>query len=815
MQFRWSKILLNLLMVSIVYRSDNTIEMIRNASLFALLGCGYLGGFCPTVLSAAVAPAQLSQTGTTSVETMTFAKHLKPFFAEYCFSCHGKEKKKAGVNLEVFGDNTVILADRKVWETVLDMLESREMPPEKKPQPSEEQRQSIIQFIDSELAKLDCNGPINPGKVTLRRLNRNEYNNTIRDLVGIDFKPAADFPSDEVGYGFDNIGDVLSLPPILMEKYLAAAEQIVTRAIVADSSWNSLVKRIEAETLPSTANGGIFEDRALSLDTEGEAYTEYAFAQKGDYIIRARAFGQQAGPDPARMAFRLGGKELKVVDVPTVESHPGIYEVRARIESGKQRLAIAYVNNYNVSDHPDPKLRGDRNLIVDYIEVEGPIGAEPQPLPEAHSRIIPRHPAPGTERAFAKEILGKFARRAYRRPVRGDEVERLVRFIDIADAEKGTFEEGIQLALQAILTSPHFLYRWELDPKPENPGTIRPLSDYEIASRLSYFIWSSMPDEELLSRAERGALTKRATLQAEVERMLQDSKAKALVESFASQWLTIRNLEIAAPDPDLFPDFDEKLRTAMRKETELFFEAIMREDRSVLEFLDSNFTFLNERLARHYGIEGVKGEQFQRVSLNKANGRGGILTQASILTITSNPTRTSPVSRGKWILEQILGAPPPPPPPDVPQLAENQKAIQGGSLRQRLEQHRSNPDCAVCHNKMDPLGFAFENFDAIGAWRSLDGKFPIDASGKLPTGQTFNGADELKAILKSQSTFVRSLAEKMLTFALGRGLEYYDKCAVDDICKALVKNDCKFSSLITEIVKSEPFLMRKKEGDSK
>ncbi|MSU20939.1 MAG: DUF1592 domain-containing protein [Pedosphaera sp.] len=802
-------------MVSIVYRSDNTIEMIRNASLFALLGCGYLGGFCPTVLSAAVAPAQLSQTGTTSVETMTFAKHLKPFFAEYCFSCHGKEKKKAGVNLEVFGDNTVILADRKVWETVLDMLESREMPPEKKPQPSEEQRQSIIQFIDSELAKLDCNGPINPGKVTLRRLNRNEYNNTIRDLVGIDFKPAADFPSDEVGYGFDNIGDVLSLPPILMEKYLAAAEQIVTRAIVADSSWNSLVKRIEAETLPSTANGGIFEDRALSLDTEGEAYTEYAFAQKGDYIIRARAFGQQAGPDPARMAFRLGGKELKVVDVPTVESHPGIYEVRARIESGKQRLAIAYVNNYNVSDHPDPKLRGDRNLIVDYIEVEGPIGAEPQPLPEAHSRIIPRHPAPGTERAFAKEILGKFARRAYRRPVRGDEVERLVRFIDIADAEKGTFEEGIQLALQAILTSPHFLYRWELDPKPENPGTIRPLSDYEIASRLSYFIWSSMPDEELLSRAERGALTKRATLQAEVERMLQDSKAKALVESFASQWLTIRNLEIAAPDPDLFPDFDEKLRTAMRKETELFFEAIMREDRSVLEFLDSNFTFLNERLARHYGIEGVKGEQFQRVSLNKANGRGGILTQASILTITSNPTRTSPVSRGKWILEQILGAPPPPPPPDVPQLAENQKAIQGGSLRQRLEQHRSNPDCAVCHNKMDPLGFAFENFDAIGAWRSLDGKFPIDASGKLPTGQTFNGADELKAILKSQSTFVRSLAEKMLTFALGRGLEYYDKCAVDDICKALVKNDCKFSSLITEIVKSEPFLMRKKEGDSK
>jgi hypothetical protein len=785
--------------------------MTRVLSVFALSGFAYAGSLFSTHISASDAPPVPAKTEAAASEKLTFSKDLKPFLAEYCFSCHGKEKQKAGVNLELFRDDTVIMEDRKTWEKVMDMLESREMPPEKKPQPTEEQRQSMIRFIDSELAKLDCTGPVNPGKVTIRRLNRNEYNNTIRDLLGVDFKPAADFPSDEVGYGFDNIGDVLSLPPILMEKYLAAAEQIVTKAILTDSSARFPITHIEAETLPSTANGSFFEDRALSLDTEGEAYTEFNFPQNGEYVIRVRAFAQQAGPDPARMAVKVGDKELKIVDVPAVVSQPGIYEVRAQIVSGKQRLALAYVNNYNVQNHPDPKLRGDRNLILDYLEVEGPIGAEPPRLPETHTRVIPSRPVPGAEYESAKEILRKFARRAYRRPVADDEVERLVRFIDIARAEKGTFEEGIQLALQAILTSPHFLFRWELDPKAEVDGTVRPLSNYEVASRLSYFLWSSMPDEGLFSLADQGVLAKKEILEAQIKRMLQDAKAKALVENFASQWLTIRNLEIAAPDPEIFPDFDENLRTAMRKETELFFEAIMREDRSVLEFLDSNFTFLNERLARHYGIEGIKGERFQRVSLGKGSARGGILTQASILTITSSPTRTSPVSRGKWILEQILGAPPPPPPLDVPQLEENQQAIQSGSLRQRMEQHRSNPDCAVCHNKMDPIGFAFENFDAIGAWRSLDGKFPIDSAGTLPSGQSFNGPDELKAILKSQGAFVRSLSEKMLTFALGRGLEYYDKCAVDDICKALVKNDYRFSTLAAEIVKSEPFLMRKKK----
>lgn len=787
--------------------------MRRFILVFAALGllCVLVqGNPWPQEQTAAAAPAP--NPAPPSDSNLAFKDHIKPLLGKFCVECHGKEKHKADINFEAYKDVAEILNDRNTWEKVRDMLQSREMPPEKKPQPLDEQRQSLIRFIDAELAKLDCTGPVNPGKVTIRRLNRNEYNNTVRDLIGIDFKPAADFPGDEVGYGFDNIGDVLSLPPILMEKYLTAAEQIARQSIVTEFYGRTPVKRIEAETLSSTANGGLFEDRALSLDTEGEGYTEFSFAQKGNYIIRARAFGQQAGPEPPRMAFRVGEKDLKVVEVAAVEAKPVIYEVRADIDAGKRRLAVAYLNNYNVPDHPDPKLRGDRNLIVDYIEVEGPVGVEPPPLPRSHTRILTCVPRPGLEKECAREILNNFARRAFRRPVSNEEVERLVRFVDVAKAEGGNFEEGIQLAVQAVLVSPYFLFRWELDPTAEKPDSVRSLSDYEMASRLSYFLWSSLPDDELFALAEKGLLHHQEIVEGQVKRMLNDPKAKALVESFASQWLTIRNLDTTTPDVELFPEFDPALRTAMRKETELFFEAIMKEDRSIREFLDADFTFLNERLARHYGISGIKGEAFQRVSLDKDTRRGGILTHASILTITSNPTRTSPVSRGKWILEQILGTPPPPPPAVVPDLPDDEKAVESASLRQRMEQHRTNPDCAVCHNKMDPLGFAFENFNAIGAWRALDGKFPIDSSGTLPDGRSFSGPEELKQILKSEQTFVRSLTEKMLTFALGRGLENYDRCAVDQVSKALAQNSYKFSTLVAEIVKSAPFQMRKIEG---
>jgi hypothetical protein len=382
----------------------------------------------------------------------------------------------------------------------------------------------------------------------------------------------------------------------------------------------------------------------------------------------------------------------------------------------------------------------------------------------------------------------------------------------MADKEGESFENSVKLALEAVLVSPHFLFRGELQPRPRDPNSIHPIDEFALASRLSYFLWSSMPDDELFALAERGKLRK--TLDAQVRRMLKESRARALVENFAGQWLQIRNLKLIAPDTVQFPEFDDNLRAAMEKETQLFFEAIMKGDRSVLEFLDSDYTFVNERLARLYGIAGVGGEQFQRVSL-KGSQRGGLLTQASILTITSNPTRTSPVKRGKWILDNILGTPPPPPPPDVPDLKEGKEAVLSGTLRQRMEQHRENTLCASCHARMDPIGFGFENFDGIGAWREKDGSFPIDPAGKLVSGETFQGPADLKQILlnRKKEEFLRCLSERLLTYSLGRGLEYYDRKAVDQIAQGLAKSKYKFSSLVLGVVKSAPFQMRRGEEE--
>lgn len=749
-----------------------------------------------------------------SGESLEFEKELKPLLSEYCTSCHGKEKQKADINFEAYNGTPAFLKERKHWERVQEMVRTREMPPENKPQPSEEERAAMVKFIDLALAQLDCDGAVSPGRVTIRRLNRAEYNNTVRDLIGIDFNPAADFPSDDVGFGFDNIADLLSMPPILMEKYLAAAEQIATNAIVAEVHAEPPVHRVKPRQFQFGDEEVIrLENGVLGLYRTGKARAALEVPSEGEYVVTIRAFGHQAGLEAPRLAVSIDGKELKVFDVKASEGSVGTYEFTTRLKAGKRQLEVAYLNNYNVQDHADPKLNGDRNLFVQSVDVQGPADFQPAPLPDTHTRLIPEMPPPGEEMAYARKILSDFASRAYRRPAAAAEIERLVKFVELAKAEGGSFTEGIQLAVQAVLVSPKFLFRWELDVGQAGAGEVRPLNAYELASRLSYFLWSSMPDEELFSLAEEGRLNDPEVLQAQVRRMLLDPKSKALVENFAGQWLQLRNLEMVTPDPDLFPDFDEPLRVAMRRETELFFDAIMREDRSLLEFIDADFTFLNGRLAKHYGIQGIEGDQFQRVSLSESTSRGGILTHGSILTVTSNPTRTSPVNRGKWILEQILGSPPPPPPPDVPELPEEGHTIQSASLRERMEMHRANPDCATCHNKMDPLGFAFENFDAIGAWRVMDGRFPIDPSGTLPGGQSFNGPEELKQILKTQDTFVRTFIEKMLTYALGRGLEYFDKCAVDAIYDGLRQNEYRFSTLVIGIVTSDPFLMKQLEGD--
>src|SRR5438046_5401489 len=619
-----------------------------------------------------------------------FQTRVKPLLGKYCLGCHG-EKKKGDLDLRVYTDEGSVLRDRKTFAKVAKNLQAHEMPPEKKPQPTPEERELITAWIQSEIFKCDCDHP-DPGRVTIRRLNRAEYNNTIRDLVGVNFQPADDFPADDSGYGFDNIGDVLSLPPVLLEKYLAAAQKILSKALVTDLKPKSPVKHFDADGLDGTAPGESLGGGIKRLGREGDIFASVRFPHDGEYLLRAKAYGEQAGPEPARMSFSLDDKELKRFDVKAEEPAPEIYETRLQVTAGAPKFAAAYLNNYRNPKDPDPKNR-DRNLVIHYLEVEDTDPSRPVALPESHRRIFWRQPTPGTKAEVAREIIGRFATRAFRRPVTKEEVDRLMKLFALADANGESFERSVKVALEAVLVSPYFLFRGELQPEPNNPSFVRPVDDFALESPLSCFLWSSLPDDELFALAERRALRK--NLGQQVKRMLKDPKVKAFVDNFAGQWLQIRNLKLAAPDKKLFPEFDDNLRAAMAKETELFFTDIVRQDRSVLEFLDANFTFINERLARLYGIQGVRGDDFQRVSL-KGTHRGGLLTQASILTVTSTPTRTSPAKRGKWVLENILGAPPPPPPPDVPDFKEGKEAALTGTLRQRMDQHRHTPLCAAC-----------------------------------------------------------------------------------------------------------------------
>jgi mono/diheme cytochrome c family protein len=762
----------------------------------------------PWLLGRTEQPMAPVQAATVGPPAGDFATAGVPFLTKHCITCHGPTKKRADLVLHVYRDEASVLKDRKRWETILKMVQSGEMPPAKRKRPAPAEVEAFIQSVHAVFERADRAAGRDPGRVTIRRLNRAEYRNTIRDLVGVDFDPAEDFPADDVGYGFDNIGDVLSLSPLLMERYLAAAEAVVQRAVLTEPPPPP-TRRVAAIFLePRLPRGQRREVRARSLYSKGDTvYTPHTLADAGEYILRVRGRALPDGKTPARFALVVDGRELKTFESKESDKQFMTYEAHVRLEPGPHRVAVKMLSDFKPPEKPpEPMTRAPRppGVYVGVIDLEGPLGW----LPESHRRIMAcSHGKPKREQA--REILDRFASKAYRRPATPDEVERLLHLFDASQARGEKLEAGIQLALEAVLVSPKFLFRVELDDRPDSQGP-HPLDDYQLASRLSYFLWATMPDDELLGLAARKQLA--PNLEGQARRMLRDPKAQALVENFAVQWLQLRNLRTVAPDPMLFPEFDDKLRADMLKETELFFGAVVHEDRGILDLLDADFTFVNERLARHYGIRGVEGEEFRRVSL--AGGqRGGLLTQASILTVTSNPTRTSPVKRGKWVLEQILGTPPPPPPPMVPELPADEKARLTGSLRQRMEQHRANPSCAVCHTKMDALGFAFENFDAVGAFRTKDGTFPIDPSGTLPDGQSFRGPAELKAILRGKKElFSRCLTEKMLTYALGRGVEPYDRPTVEAINAALACNDYRFSTLVLEIVKSEPFRLRRGKG---
>ena len=734
-----------------------------------------------------------------------FVKDVQPLLAKYCFECHRGEKAKGGLAMDTFRDERTVVGRPQVWKKVLDNLESELMPPEGQPQPTDDERALVIRWIESRVLKIDCS-QVDPGRVTIRRLNKTEYNNTIHDLLGVDVKPADDFPSDDVGYGFDHIGDVLSMPPVLMERYLAAAERVADAAILT----------------PDPDRAQVFSGPGRTLASVGEAELEIELKRTGDYALRVDAWAQQAGPDTAKMTVRFDGLDLQTFDVEAVEGQPATYELKLNVPAGKHRFAAKFINDYYKADDPDPKNR-DRNLIVERLAVQGPLGVLPEDLPVSHTRLITCRPGErsretasegGDPTACARTILRAFATRAFRRPATDAEVDRLARIVVSATKEGDSFERGIQVAVQAVLVSPHFLFRIEVDPEPLNPLAVRTISEYELATRLSYFLWSSLPDDELMRLAHDGLLRKEGRLAAQVRRLLKDPKSSALVENFAGQWLQLRNLKTINPDKNQFPGFDDALRTAMETETRLFFEAIVREDRKIFDLLDADFTFINERLAKHYGIAGVEGAEFRRVTLATPE-RGGLLGHASVLTVTSNPTRTSPVKRGKWILENLLNAPPPPPPANVPELKDSGEKGAAATLRQRMEQHRENPACAVCHTQMDALGFGLENYDPIGAWRTKDGAFDIDAAGNLPGGASFKSPGELKAILKArEGEFRRCLAEKLLTYALGRGLEYYDKCTVDTIVRSVAAKHDIFSVLVLEIVNSDAFQKRRgKRGD--
>ena len=1026
---------------------------------------------------------------------LSYQKDVLPLLKKYCYDCHADGVKKGGVEFDKYRSHADLLADRKVWDQSLINIRNREMPPpDKKKQPSLAEREVMQSWIDFEVFKTDCKNP-DPGRVTLRRLNRAEYNNTIRDLVGVNFRPADDFPADDAGYGFDNIGDVLSMPPVLLEKYLTAAERILAQAIVVPAAPQLRATRLDPKKLEGPVETYVGATGTMRMITKAEATMRFTSANAGEHRLRIHAAQRIAGKDAARMqvlvdgtsvqtvtvtgtleaptvvefglplsagehslAFRLDnpldgpagkgskysrglaievielseppgaaqllvqgrptaqrisprqlqggntttspdsprrvsgtkpltakfsvarngehrlrlatqtrhvapeqtkmevrvdGKVIRILDVQGDPELANVAELPLPLSAGQHELTLSLLNPYTTPkdskgrsqtrafaiewvevveptpnavlrllpdyllvgynakqlgdgwvalnsveeddvafdfnapregeyalrtlawakpagtntmvltfmrneqilrqvkveadeaapEHYEAKFRltaGQHHLRlvvlrnkdglspeeavkwktgkeqkgtvnVHHLEIEGPPEAAAEMLPETHRRIFFKRATPATAPQVAREVIGAFARRAYRRPVTPEEVGRLMKLYELGNQHGETFEGSVQQALKAVLVSPHFLFRGELQPEPDNPKSVHPVNEFSLASRLSYFLWSSMPDEELFALAEKGQLRK--NLEAQVRRMMKSPKSKALVENFAGQWLQLRNLAIVQPDKKLFPGFDAKLRVAMQRETELLFENVMREDRSIFEFLTADYTFVNERLAKHYGIAGVTGEEFQRVSL-KGTPRAGVLTHASILTLTSNPTRTSPVKRGKWVLENLLATPPPPPAPNVPEL-DGQKQLTG-TLRQRMEQHRASPICASCHTKMDAIGFGLENYDGVGAFRSLDAGAPIDPSGELNAAEKFRGPVDLANLLAKQKKedYVRCMVEKMLTYSLGRGLEYYDRCAMKEIADGLAKRRYTFSGLVLEVVNSVPFQKRRGEGDA-
>ena len=763
----------------------------------------------PRTLTIALTLMLSAATWSRSQDTATFETAVVPILRQTCTQCHNETNTSGGLNLRPLDRKESLVSHRAEWETVLRKLKAGEMPPPPLAKPNG--LPAMATAIESELDRLDRNVKPDPGRITARRLNRNEYRNTIRDLLGVDFQSTQEFPTDDSGEGFDNIADVLTISPLLAEKYFAAAERISARAL----GLVRLPKPISA-SYSADVGGGQLTGTNGTARRAGTSFIEvtHRVDYDGDYVIQAGLSGHR-GPEgqPVTMGFWMDGtllykEEVATTPPKTVYFNP--YEVRefkVFLPEGRHVFRLGFMNDDVGAAMPRNRMFDSAaNKYPQYIGLLGP--QTPTQESASRKRILTCDASSG--KACIERIISALARRAYRRPVKAGEIAALVRLVDRARAEGLSAEHGIQTALIALLVSPDFLFRIERDPEPTNATAVHRISNIELASRLSYFLWSSMPDDQLLDLAERGRLSDSAVLDAQVTRMLGDPRASAFSENFAGQWLETRNLDSVKPDPDKFPEWNTELKEAMRTETRMFFDSILRENRPISEFLTARYTFLNERLARFYGIENVKGMDFRRVDL-QTEERGGILSQASVLTVTSYPTRTSVVIRGRYILENILASPPPPPPANVPPLDENVAGVVQ-SLREQMEQHRSNPTCAVCHSKMDPLGFALENYDAIGKWRAMDGKFPIDTAGILPDGTRFSGPSDFREALKTRAPqFAEALTQKMMVYALGRGLESYDRRSINSIVRNSEAKGYTLQALIVEIVHSLPFQSRRGE----
>jgi hypothetical protein len=747
----------------------------------------------------------------------------KALLNRYCVTCHSQKLKTGGLVLEGL-DPAAARADASVWEKAIRKLRTNAMPPPGLPKPSAADRASLIASLEDQLDRAAVANP-NPGRPVLHRLNRTEYANAIHDLLDLTVDAASLLPPDDSAYGFDNISDALGVSPALQERYLKAALKIGALAVgdphvtPGSDTW-----RIKQDVSQNQHIEG------MPLGTVGGMHVRYNFPLDGEYVFQAKLYRTNLNimrglSSPHQVEFAVDGQRVRLATFGGPEDLASLFEkptdtgddvdarlrVRAPVRAGPHEVTVAFVQTPGVvvPDRLEPYIRSSVDNFdwaglphIQTFAVTGPFNAAgPGDTPSRRRIFTCRQ----TTDACAKQIIGALARRAYRQPVSDKDLQRLMTFYETARADGG-FEAGVEAALQRILASPKFVFRVERDPAGQLP--VHRVNDFELASRLSFFLWSTIPDDELLNLAAQSKLSDPAVLDREVRRMLTDSKAEALTANFAGQWLHLRNIPNFAPNSDLFPDFDDNLRQSMRRETELLFESVVREDRNVLDLLTADYTFVNERLARHYGIPDIYGSRFRRVPVT-VEARRGLLGQASILAVTSHAERTSPVLRGKFILENILGAPVPPPPPDVPLLKETAEGERPKTMREQMEVHRADPTCATCHKVMDPIGFALENFDAVGEWRAKDGPNAIDASGQLADGTAISGVVGLRdALTRQPESFASALTEKLLTYGLGRGLDYYDMPVVRQIVRDAGRENYKFSSIVMGIVRSAPFRMR-------